>query len=279
MPELPEVQTIVNDLKKDHLIGASIAKAEVFWAKTIDTLAQKDFCSQISGTIILDIYRRGKYIVLSLTGKTLLIHLRMSGRFTLESPKKAEIEPHERVRLYLNDGRILVFEDPRKFGRLYLLEHPEEKLDKLGVDPLSEPFTLAYLIDAFKKRSVKIKALLLNQQILSGIGNIYADEALFKAKIHPEKRANKLSKNEIKALHVSIREVLELGVLHGGTSLGTSRANFHSATGKRGENLPNLLVYQRERLPCSECRNPIMKITSGGRGTHFCPHCQKKGRD
>lgn len=272
MPELPEVQTIVDDLKNDHLIGTKIIKIDIFWQKSIEMPPPATFCKQVAGQTILDIQRRGKYILLKLKKRVMLIHLRMSGRILLDHSLAGG--SHERVRFTLDDGRFLKFEDQRKFGRISLLNNPEEKLGDLGVEPLSGDFTPAYLKSALQGKTTKIKSLLLNQKIFSGIGNIYADESLWEAKIHPERACKTLSNKEMRDLHRAIQKVLKLGIVHRGTSLGSTRANFHSSTGKRGGNLSNLSVYQRQNLPCLRCNHLIVKIISSGRGTHFCPNCQ-----
>jgi formamidopyrimidine-DNA glycosylase len=222
--------------------------------------------------MIQNVSRRGKYIIFTLKTEIMLIHLRMSGRLILDRSKKQA--PHERVRFILGDGRFLKFEDQRKFGRISLLKDPEEKLSKLGVEPLSPEFTLAYFKKLLTNKKTKIKAVLLNQNILAGLGNIYADETLWEAKIHPERRANTLSDEEIKSLHQAIRKILKLAIEFKGTSLGNTRANFHSSTGKRGGNKSNLSVYKRQNQPCLRCGTQIIKIVSSQRGTHFCPVCQ-----
>lgn len=274
MPELPEVETIVREMRDLNLIGLEIERAVVFWERTIAQQIPKAFCQRIAHQTILDIKRRGKYLVFSLTKDTLLVHLRMTGKFLIAN---GELPPHshERVRLYLSDGRILRYEDQRKFGKWYLCSDPEELLQNIGIEPLSDEFTLNAFKEILEGRQRQIKPFLLDQQFIAGLGNIYADEALWAAKIHPMRRVQSLTEKEIKELHKAIIVVLQNGVDNIGTSLGAARANYYSVSGRRGDNQQKLKVFRREGLPCSRCHTIIKKIVVAQRGTHFCPHCQK----
>lgn len=274
MPELPEVETIVRELNDSHLIGKTIIRAEIFWDRTIASPAPSDFCKAIAGQKIIGIGRRGKFIVITLENYTLLIHLRMTGKLKFSrNPEK--ISSHERVKLQLNDGRFLHYEDQRKFGKWLLLLDPKAKFDQLGIEPLSENFTM----DAFKKIICKssraIKAFLLDQRFIVGVGNIYADEALWNAKIHPLRKTNSLTLLEAKSLFKAIPEVLKRGIANMGTTLGSSAANYYSVSGNRGNNQLELKVFRREGLSCPRCNHPIIKMVVAARGTHLCPHCQK----
>jgi formamidopyrimidine-DNA glycosylase len=273
MPELPEVETIVRELRESSLIGLGIQKAVVFWDRSIANLISRQFCQKIDSQRILDIQRRGKFLVFDLTRDTLLVHLRMTGKFLI-SQDESEPHAHERVRLYLDDGRILRYEDQRKFGKWYLTSHPEQFLDKLGLEPLSKDFT----VDAFRKclahRHRQIKPFLLDQQYVAGLGNIYVDEALWVARIHPLRSIETLKAKEVAQLHRAIINVLKKGVENTGTSLGAARANYFSVSGRRGTNQQTLNVFRREGTPCPVCHTTIQKITVAQRGTHFCPHCQ-----
>jgi formamidopyrimidine-DNA glycosylase len=271
MPELPEVQTVVNDLIRQKIIGKKIVKATLFWPKSIQDLTEIEFYQAISSLEIKKVERQGKYIVIYLDPFTLLIHLRMSGRLRITD--KEDLSPHERVRFYLSDGRILQFIDQRKFGRLYLLKDPVQRLQKLGIDPLLATFTEICFVQLLNKKQ-KIKTLLLDQTLIAGLGNIYVDEALFEAKIHPEKLANQLTVLEKQNLHQAIGKVLRLAIENRGTSLGTNEGNFHSATGRRGKHAKRLKVYRRTGKPCFCCTTPIQRIKVNGRSTHFCPQCQ-----
>lgn len=273
MPELPEVETIVRELREASLIGLKIDKAIVFWDRSIANLISDQFCQRIALQTIVNIQRRGKFLVFVLSRDTLLVHLRMTGKFLIAN-EECEANFHERVRLYLNDKRILRYEDQRKFGKWYLTSNPEQFLDKLGLEPLSKEFTLDALKGCLKGHNRRIKPFLLNQRYIAGLGNIYVDEALWAAKIHPLRLIQALKENEIVSLHQSIIEVLKTGIKNIGTSLGAARANYFSVSGRRGNNQQALKVFRREGLPCPRCHTIIKKIVVGQRGTHFCPKCQ-----
>lgn len=272
MPELPEVETIVKEMQAAHLVGLCITKAMVYWDRSIARLSSKDFCKKIVNQIIEAVSRRGKFLVFSLTTETLLVHLRMTGKFFIDD-KRSSPHSHERIRLFLSDGRILRFEDQRKFGKWYLSE-TDVILKKIGIEPLSKQFTLK----AFKKllagRKRQIKPFLLDQKYIAGLGNIYADEALWAAKIHPARLINTLRSNDIVHLHQAIIAVLKSGVKNTGTSLGSARANYYSVSGRRGKNQELLKVFRCDGMPCPRCQTTIQKIRLGQRGTHFCPVCQ-----
>lgn len=274
MPELPEVETIVRELRETSLIGLQIEKAIVFWDRSIANPLSTQFSRNIASQIILDIYRRGKFLVFVLNRDTLLVHLRMTGKFLIVSAE-CEAHPHERVRLYLSDKRILRYEDQRKFGKWYLTKHPEQYLDTLGIEPLSVDFTLAALKKCLKGHKRQLKSFLLDQHYIAGLGNIYVDEALWLAKIHPLRAVQTLADEEIANLHKSIVHVLNRGIENIGTSLGAARANYFSISGRRGNNQQSLQVFRRDGEPCPRCHTKIQKIVVAQRGTHFCPHCQK----
>lgn len=276
MPELPEVETIVRELNESHLIGKTIVSAKIFWERSISTPSPSEFCSVIQGQMVERIGRRGKFIVFTLHQYTLLIHLRMTGKLHVNKNHE-KISSHERVQLELDDGRFLHYEDQRKFGKWTLLRDPKAKFDSLGIEPLSEEYTLAVFKKMLANSSRNIKAFLLDQGLIVGIGNIYADEALWQAKIHPLKKVFDLTPTEIKNLFDAIPEVLNLGVANMGTSLGSNRANYLSVSGRKGNNQSQLKVFRREGLACPRCQMPIIKMTVAGRGTHICPNCQKLG--
>lgn len=273
MPELPEVETIIRELREASLIGLQIEHVIIFWDRSIANLISHEFCQKIASQKILDIKRRGKFLVFVLTHDTLLVHLRMTGKFLL-ADQECESHPHERIRIYLSDKRVLRYLDQRKFGKWYLTSHPEQFLDKLGLEPLSLDFTL----DAFKKclegHHRQIKPFLLDQQFIAGLGNIYVDEALWASKIHPLRAIQTITGKEIAKLHQSIIKVLTLGIDNIGTSLGSASANYFSVSGRRGNNQQALMVFRRDGLPCMRCQTIILKIVVGQRGTHFCPLCQ-----
>ena len=275
MPELPEVQTIVNDLNAANLIGISISGAKVFWSRTIAEPAQKAFCQRIRGQKFTSIRRRGKFLVFELNeGYALLLHLRMSGRLHLVSAKVPRSK-HEHVILSFDDGRQLRFHDPRKFGRLHLVKDPERILDRLGPEPLEPEFTAKALAKSLSPRKRLLKPLLLDQTFIAGLGNIYVDEALWDAKLHPCRSAATLSLSEINALHRAIPRVLKRGLKNLGTSLGTGETNFYSVAKHRGRNKDRLKVFRRTELPCPRCKTAIERIIVGQRSTHICKKCQR----
>ena len=275
MPELPEVETIVRELRESSLIGLKITKAVVFWERSIGNLTSELFCQKIASQAIVDIQRRGKFLVFKLTQDTLLVHLRMTGKFLIANEHYDE-HSHERVRLYLSDKRILRYEDQRKFGKWYLTSNPEQFLDKLGIEPLSAEFTLKAFKACLTGRNRQIKPFLLDQHYVAGLGNIYVDEALWSARIHPSRLLQTLTDKEITLLHDSIIEVLKRGVDNIGTSLGAARANYFSVSGRRGNNQQALNVFRRDGLPCERCGTIVRKIVVAQRGTHLCPTCQKE---
>jgi len=275
MPELPEVQTIVNDLNAAELVESTITGAEVSWPRSIAEPSAKLFCSQVKGKKISAIWRRGKFLVFDFDkGGNLLMHLRMSGRVHLVS-EDADRLKHEHVILKIDDGRQLRFHDTRKFGRMYLVKTPEKILGKLGPEPLPPAFKLKSFAEKLKVRKRLLKPLLLDQSFIAGLGNIYADEALWEAKIHPCRIASTLTDAEIKALHRTIPRVLKRGLKNLGTSLGTGKANFFSVARRKGRNRDELKVFRRTGLPCPRCKATIERIIVGQRSTHICQECQK----
>lgn len=272
MPELPEVQTVVADLIASGLVGRRIIAARVFWPRTIAAPTPAQFGRRIKDRSIAAIGRRGKLIVTALSGGlTLLVHLRMSGRLVLGPPGAS---PHLRVRLNLDDGRALDFIDTRKFGRFTLTADPQALLERLGPEPLDNTFTPARLADCFGGATRTLKALLLDQGVIAGIGNIYADEALWEARLHPARPANSLSKPAIKALHRAIVKVLEQGLANRGTTFSPGTNGFHSANRQAGRNLSAIKVFRRTGQPCPRCGTTIARMIAAQRSTHYCPRCQ-----
>lgn len=273
VPELPEVETIARDLRDLGLEGRTIGCTDIRWPATIALLSPEEFAHHIQGKKILQVSRRAKFLLFLLSeGWTCLVHLRMSGRFSVSLSKNAE--KHEHVRISLDDGRILVFHDTRKFGRFYLTKKPEKILDKLGPEPLDKSFDLPYFIRKIGSASRQLKALLLDQSFIAGIGNIYADEALWEAKLHPERKTESLTEREIKGLFSAIKNVLQKGIANQGTSLGSGKANFRGLHGS-GQNQNDLHVYHKEDKPCPRCSKAIIRIIAASRGSHICPSCQR----
>jgi len=276
MPELPEVQTIVNTLISIGLIGKQITGAEIFWEKTIGVLKPGDFIPAITGQVITKIRRRAKYIIIDFqSGLHLLIHLRMSGRLYLTSTATNRSK-HEHVILHLNDDRDLRFHDTRKFGRMILTDNPDSILGKLGPEPLSDDFTITQFQKTLKTKNRQLKPLLLDQSFLAGLGNIYVDEALWEARLHPLKIAATLSLKKVSDLHSAIRKVLQQGIDNQGTSLGSGKSNFVSTERQQGNNAKSLKVFHRTDQACSRCQTKIKRIIVGQRSTHICPKCQRQ---
>jgi len=260
MPELPEVETIVRGLR-GPLVGRTIVGVRVGWKNLIARPTVEEFKRRLVGRKILAVRRRGKYLLFSLSGGgCLIVHLRMTGRLLL---KKAGDEPdrYDRLVFKLDDGRELRFNDMRKLGRVYLVEDEGEIVGGLGPEPLDDDFTLADFAALLSRRRGRIKALLLNQRFIAGIGNI----ALFAARIHPERRADTLTAEEIERLYGAIRRVLRQGIENRGTTL----VAYRDAEGREGRNQEYLRVFRRRGQPCPRCGTPIERIVVGGRGTYF----------
>jgi len=268
MPELPEVETIVRSLRP-ILVGRTIVKAQVHWKRSV---SPSRFSSRIANQIIARLGRRGKWIVIELQGPdTLLVHLRMTGRLALVTPGAPEVR-YLRVAFSLDDGQRLGFLDQRKFGRLHLTRSPEDILGKLGPEPLGERFTVERLTAMLASRRRRIKPLLLDQTFLAGMGNIYVDEALWRAGIHPLRPANSITPSEAAQLHQGIRSVLTTAIASGGTTLGDG--TFRQPDGQTGKFARQLAVYGRAGQPCLTCGTPVERTRVGQRGTHYCPRCQ-----
>lgn len=276
MPELPEVETVVRDLRAAGLAGKRIVRARVFWPKTIAAPAPARFARQIRGLTIQGLARRGKFVVLELSRDfTLLIHLRMSGHLVIlrsgEPPRR-----HDRAVFKLDDGRELRFEDPRKFGRIWLVRDPAQVLGELGPEPLL--ISTAAFTASLAARSRRLKPLLLDQTFLAGVGNIYADEALWAARLHPRRRADSLTAAQAAELLRAIRAVLRRGIRNLGTTLGGGGTHFVLPRGERGRNQEQLNAYGQTGTPCPRCGTPIQRILVGQRATHLCPTCQRAPR-
>lgn len=286
MPELPEVETVRRDLTK-HILGKQIVDVVVLHPKTIRS-STAEFTNQLIGQKITGIDRIGKLLMMKLPKRRqlLLIHLKMTGQLIFRSQKiliaggHSLSEPmshlpnhHTRLVIRFADQSELFFNDLRIFGYLQIV--PDEYLptikDRYGIEPLQPNFTLANFQQALTRRRTSLKAVLLNQTIVSGLGNIYVDEACFLAGIKPNRPANQLSKPEVKRLWSACTRVITLGIKHRGTTFN----HFVDGLGQRGGFLRFLNVYGRSGEPCKICQTPIRKIRAVGRGTHFCARCQK----
>lgn len=275
MPELPEVETIARNLRTE-LVGLTIMEADVRWARTIAAPSVRRFKQQIQGQVIREVGRRAKFLRLRLSDYELLIHLRMSGdlAFRRSAPVPAQ---HDRLILSLKPPArarrtaplyTLAFNDTRKFGRVWLTADPEEVTGRLGPEPLGDEFTPEWLAGALHSRHRQLKPLLLDQTFLAGLGNIYTDEALHRAGLHPLSISDSVSSRKVEALHGAIQATLREGIARNGASFDWVY---------RGGDFQNYFrVYDREGQPCPVCGTPITRLVVGQRGTHICPDCQKE---
>jgi formamidopyrimidine-DNA glycosylase len=276
MPELPEVETYARQLRP-HLVGRQFTYVNVFWPRTVAVPEAAKLPAQLAGQKVERVGRRGKYLRFWLdSGDQLLIHLKMSGRLRIEG---AEIppNPHDRVIFGLDNGQEMRFNNMRKFGRVYLIPWRDQQcspLQQLGPEPLGEDFTLEGFARRIEQRSGGLKPLLLNQSFLAGLGNIYVDEVLFQAHIHPERKANTLTSHEVAALYQAIRATLQQSIASLGTSFDPVYTGGLRESAATYQNY--LQVYQRTGESCPRCGQTIERITMGGRGTHLCPKCQRK---
>ncbi len=295
MPELPEVETVARDLQR-WIAGATITDAEVRWDRTIRHPQPPDrFVGELRGATIRRVGRRAKSVLLHLAdGRVMTVALRMTGALIVALPGTPD-DRYARVVFHLADGRELRYRDVRKFGRIGLWERgggprrPGGRASKRAVaerrepyrvgdvfarhgpEPLARSFSAQRFAARLQGRSARLKTLLLDQSFIAGVGNIYADEALWRARLHPLRAADTLTPVEVRRLHRAIRAVLRQGIANRGTSL----ADYVGADGEPGDNAERLAVYQRTGQPCLRCGREITRIVVGQRSTHFCPRCQK----
>ncbi|HEX5040148.1 MAG TPA: bifunctional DNA-formamidopyrimidine glycosylase/DNA-(apurinic or apyrimidinic site) lyase [Candidatus Limnocylindria bacterium] len=297
MPELPEVETVARDLQR-WVAGATIARAAVHWDRTIrHPQPPERFEAEIAGATIRRVDRRAKTVLLNMAdGRVMTVALRMTGALIVTEPGTPH-DPYARVVFQLADGRELRYRDVRKFGRIGLW--PGGGLRSIGAgrgsrsrkvaedgrryrigevfsghgpEPLSRSFTAERLKERLARRSARLKTLLLDQSFIAGVGNIYADEALWRARLHPLRAADTLTDAEIRRLHRSLRQVLRQGIRNRGSSF----SDYVGADGEPGANAERLAVYRRTDQPCYRCGRPIRRIVVGQRSTHFCPRCQRE---
>ncbi len=273
MPELPEVETVRRTLL-ELVKGKTIHNVTIHWPKMIKEPDDAyEFMQQIAGQTILDIRRRGKFLLFELTDFVLISHLRMEGRYGVYTPEESSGK-HTHVIFHLTDGTELRYADVRKFGTMHLFTKGTEEtvlpLAQLGVEPFSEQFTVERLNDAYKQSKRTIKTALLDQKTVVGLGNIYVDEALYRARIQPERLASSIGEEEMTVLHTAIVETLQEAVDAGGSSI----KSYVNGQGEMGMFQQSLNVYGRKGEPCHECGTLITKTIVGGRGTHYCPQCQ-----
>jgi formamidopyrimidine-DNA glycosylase len=278
MPELPEVETIRRTL--DPLLrGRQIERFHLYWPRTLAKPSLDEFRAAVEGRYISGVSRRAKLIIIGLdSGAAITIHLRMTGELLFAPDRRTAVDharsAHLRAAFDLSGGAALLFYDVRKFGRItYLDPDALAELDReFGVEPLSDEFTAATLDALLRRHRRQIKPLLLDQRVIAGLGNIYVDEVLFRAYIHPLQRSDAIPADKVTALHRAIREVLLTAIEHQGTTL----RNYRTGAGDEGGNQAFLLIYgKKPGTPCPRCGTPLQRIVVGQRGTIFCPNCQR----
>jgi len=292
MPELPEVETVCRQLDPE-LTGVEIEALEVLDPRWCRPVPPAELEAAVSGATIEGLGRRGKYLLLRLDGdRTLVMHLRMTGNLVLVEGE-SRLDPSEGHRLYegersvserhlrahfrLAGGRELWFSDPRRFGEAFLVEGDTAlaaRFAKLGVEPLSEEFTAEHLGEMAAGRSAPLKSFLLDQSRLAGVGNIYADEALFRARLHPLSPAGSMKPEHLQSLRDAVVTALEAGIDGGGASID----DYRDGRGEKGAMQDEFLVHTREGEPCPECGTSIVRIVVSGRSTYYCPSCQVRLR-
>ncbi|MBI2845637.1 MAG: bifunctional DNA-formamidopyrimidine glycosylase/DNA-(apurinic or apyrimidinic site) lyase [Chloroflexi bacterium] len=271
MPELPEVETIRRELEP-YILGRRIQTVRVLRPDIITKPGPRIFRRRLAGKEIQGLGRRGKFLVISLSGGDLLLaHLGMSGALYLKRSEDPLLK-HTHLRLALDNAYEVRYVDPRRFGQVLLVSSLEEAVAELGPEPLADDFSAQHLATLLSRRKGRLKPLLLNQRFLAGLGNIYSDESLFLARLHPRRRAATLKPKDKTRLHQAIRQALGEGIQHLGSSIDGS---YRRPDESQGEHQNHFRVYGREGEPCFRCRTPIVRIVMGGRSTYFCPHCQK----
>jgi formamidopyrimidine-DNA glycosylase len=291
VPELPEVETVCRQLEPE-IEGRSVERLEVLDARWCRPMPPRQLEKAVAGTTIEGLGRRGKYLLLALDGeRTLVMHLRMTGNLVLVEGED-KLDPSEGMRLYegerstserhlrarfaLDDGRELWFTDPRRFGEAFLIDDAdfEARFERLGVEPLSGDFTPQLLAAVSAGRTAPLKSFLLDQSRVAGVGNIYADEALFRARLHPLSPAGSMKPEHHEALRDAVVAALEAGIDRGGASID----DYRDGRGEKGAMQDEFLVHTREGEPCPNCGEPIVRIVVSGRSTYYCPRCQVRLR-
>jgi formamidopyrimidine-DNA glycosylase len=291
VPELPEVETVCRQLDPE-LRGRAIERLEVLDARWCRPVTPKKLAAAVRGATIAGLGRRGKYLLLRLDdGRTLVMHLRMTGNLVLVEGKskldpsqgrrlyegeRSASERHLRARFTLDDGRELWFTDPRRFGEAFLIDDAKlgERFARLGVEPFSEEFTPQLLGELAAGRTAPLKSFLLDQSRVAGVGNIYADEALFRARLHPLSPAGSMKAEHLETLRDAVVAALEAGIDGGGASID----DYRDGRGERGTMQDEFLVHTREGEECPGCGGPISRIVVSGRSTYYCPSCQVRLR-
>ena len=269
MPELPEVETVKNELTP-HIVERKLTGITLLWEGVVRQPSAEDFRSRLIGQKIAGLVRHGKYLVANLTSDDLLvIHLKMSGSLLI-GRDSSEPPQYTRAIIHLDDGTNIFFCDPRKFGAMWLVKDSGSITKKLGPEPLEDDFTPQVLAERLKNRKAPIKALLCDQSVIAGIGNMYADEALFAARIHPLRPGGSLSPDEIEHLHHAIQQILRAAIDNKGASI----VNYYRPSGEMGTAHFEFKVAHGRGKTCPICGRPIQRIAVRNRGTYFCPKCQ-----
>lgn len=273
MPELPEVETVKNVLKR-KIIGKKIKDVNIIYSNIIEYPTSDLFKQQIINQTINDIDRKGKWLMFELDDYYLLSHLRMEGKYNIRNINDP-YDKHEHISFIFTDNTELRYKDTRKFGRMHLIKKENilktKPLNELGLEPWDKNLNTTYLKEKYKSKKLPIKIVLLDQSIITGIGNIYADEILFLSKINPLKECNKLNNNELDNIIKCTRQVLEHATQLGGTTI----RSYTSEEGVHGRFQNELLVHNKAGENCPNCNTKIIKIKVSGRGTYYCPNCQE----
>lgn len=272
MPEIAEVETVRNTLKT-KILNKKITGVKIIYPRIIESDVN-EFASVLKGREFIDIKRRGKWLIFDLGDYYLLSHLRMEGKYFIRNSEE-DIFKHEHIIISFADGTDLRYHDTRKFGRMNLVKKEDldrvEAIKKQGIEPISDKLTKEYLYENLKKKNIPLKTLLLNQSIISGLGNIYANEVLFAARINPEKKGCDITLKECQNIVDACHSIINKAIENGGTTI----KSYTSSLGVTGRFQQYLNVHKKEGEPCSVCKTPIKKIKLGGRSTYFCPKCQK----
>jgi formamidopyrimidine-DNA glycosylase len=272
MPEIAEVETVRNTLKK-QILKKKISNVKILYNKMIESDITF-FKNNLIGEEFIDIKRRGKWLIFETNNYYLLSHLRMEGKFFLKKTTD-EIEKHEHVIISFNDNNDLRYHDTRKFGRMKLINKDElentKEIKKQGFEPGSKELTSDYLMEKFKNKNLPVKTLLLDQTIISGLGNIYANEVLFASHINPLKKGKNITKKEAEDIVISSDKIIKRAIELGGTTI----KSYTSSLGVIGNYQNELMVHKKENEPCKICNNPIKNIKVNGRSTYYCENCQK----
>jgi len=274
MPEMPEIEIIKRTLI-EKVSGRTIKEVEFLLSRLVKWPSAGEFQAILTNKKIITLTRRGKYLLFHLDNQQIMVvHLRMTGRLSYITPGM-EADPFTRIIFKLDNGDLLLYADTRTLGTLYLLPPDElwriSGLANMGPEPLSMEFSLLYITEMLRKRHGNLKGVLLNQKYIGGLGNIYVDESMAIAGIHPERIASSLADDEIEKLFHAINKVIADGITHGGTTF----RDYRDGNGQKGTHQHHLIVYGRKAAPCLTCNTPIVWKVVSGRGTHFCPNCQK----